>query len=271
MGDLKIGAGQSIFFNKNDAATDRTVAFQTVTLTGGTPTFSVYDRNFRDNANAFVGPNVELGAIGESTPGSGVIFKSQGGDTAVAPFPHVTITGTASYTGTTTVAVGTLQVGAGGTSGTLGSGDVIDNGLLLFNRSDTLVVPNDISGTGAVTNAGDPANVLDLNGAQDYATLNADSGTTHLHGSFTAGTATVNVLATLGIGADQSIGSLNIADGAIVSLDSALAAAPGEFAAAGSAPAASESVQAVPEPGSISLLVLGALGWLGRRQRSRYA
>ncbi|HZJ17098.1 MAG TPA: autotransporter-associated beta strand repeat-containing protein, partial [Chthoniobacteraceae bacterium] len=194
MGDLKIGAGQSIFFNKNDAATDRTVAFQTVTLTGGTPTFSVYDRNFRDNANAFVGPNVELGAIGESTPGSGVIFKSQGGDTAVAPFPHVTITGTASYTGTTTVAVGTLQVGAGGTSGTLGSGDVIDNGLLLFNRSDTLVVPNDISGTGAVTNAGDPANVLDLNGAQDYATLNADSGTTHLHGSFTAGTATVNVL-----------------------------------------------------------------------------
>ena len=120
MGDLKIGAGQSMFFNKNDAATDRTVAFQTVTLTGGNATFSVYDRNFRDNVTGTtsVGPNVQLGAIGESSPGAGAIFKAQGADTAVGPFPHVTITGLGSYTGLTDIQTGILGISATGSIAT---------------------------------------------------------------------------------------------------------------------------------------------------------
>jgi hypothetical protein len=40
LGDLKIGAGQTAFFNKNDNAL-RSVVFPTVTLTGGNATFSV--------------------------------------------------------------------------------------------------------------------------------------------------------------------------------------------------------------------------------------
>jgi autotransporter-associated beta strand protein len=48
-----------------------------------------------------------------------------------------------------------LQVGNGGTNGTLGSGVITNNGQLVFNRSDTnLVIPNVIRGTGALTNAG---------------------------------------------------------------------------------------------------------------------
>ena len=42
-----------------------------------------------------------------------------------------------TYGGTTTISAGTLQVGNGGTSGTLGTGAVIDNGVLAINRSGT--------------------------------------------------------------------------------------------------------------------------------------
>ncbi len=55
------------------------------------------------------------------------------------------------YTGTTTVESGAeLDVGGGGTSGTLGSGTVQLNGsgFLLFDRSDTLTIANTITGNG---------------------------------------------------------------------------------------------------------------------------
>ena len=58
------------------------------------------------------------------------------------------LSGDNTYTGTTTVSGGVLQIGAGGTSGTLGAGAVIDNASLVFNRADTATVANAISGSG---------------------------------------------------------------------------------------------------------------------------
>ena len=60
-----------------------------------------------------------------------------------------TLTGANTYTGTTTISAGTLQIGAGGTTGALGTGAVTNNATLQFNRSDALTVANAISGTGA--------------------------------------------------------------------------------------------------------------------------
>ena len=40
------------------------------------------------------------------------------------------------YSGATTISGGTLQVGNGGAAGTIGSGSVLNNGVLTFNRSD---------------------------------------------------------------------------------------------------------------------------------------
>ncbi len=48
----------------------------------------------------------------------------------------LTIATNNSYAGSTDINAGTLQVGDGGTSGSLGSGAINNNGVLTFNRSD---------------------------------------------------------------------------------------------------------------------------------------
>ena len=56
------------------------------------------------------------------------------------------LTGTNTYTGGTTVSAGTLQIGDGGTSGSV-AGDIVNNARLVFNRSDALTYAGIISGT----------------------------------------------------------------------------------------------------------------------------
>ena len=86
----------------------------------------------------------------------------------------VIMTGASTYTGTTTISGGTLQMGAGGTTGSLSSGSAItNNGTLAFNRSDTITQGTDfknvISGSGAVTQAG--TGTLVLNGTNTFTGL----------------------------------------------------------------------------------------------------
>ncbi|WP_337262262.1 MULTISPECIES: autotransporter outer membrane beta-barrel domain-containing protein [unclassified Serratia (in: enterobacteria)] len=60
---------------------------------------------------------------------------------------------------------GTLQIGSGGTTGSLTS-DIINNGTLAFNRSNTLTFANLISGTGGITQAG--SGTTNVSTAQSY-------------------------------------------------------------------------------------------------------
>jgi autotransporter-associated beta strand protein len=168
----------------------------------------------------------------------------------------VTLAGDNTYTGLTTISNGILQVGDGGTTGTLGSnaGTITDNGTLAYNRSDTVTVANVISGTGAVTQNG--AGTLNLNGTQSYATLNTNAGTTNLNSSFTApATINANVDSTLNFTTSQSLTALNIGGPATFGDELGLADFGGPATAA------------VPEPGTMGLLVVGALGMLARRRR----
>ena len=73
-----------------------------------------------------------------------------------------------SYAGGTTVNAGTLQVGAGGATGSVGTGPVLDSGALVFNRSGTVAVPGAITGTGSLTQAGVAAGTLVLTGDNTY-------------------------------------------------------------------------------------------------------
>ncbi|HLP75926.1 MAG TPA: autotransporter-associated beta strand repeat-containing protein, partial [Candidatus Paceibacterota bacterium] len=78
----------------------------------------------------------------------------------------VTLTGNNTYTNGTTISAGTLQVGAGGTSGSIGTGNITDNSILVFNRSDSLTINSVISGGGSVVKAG--AGTLTLTATNTY-------------------------------------------------------------------------------------------------------
>ncbi len=78
----------------------------------------------------------------------------------------LTLTGTSTYTGGTLINAGTLQLGNGGTTGSV-VGNVIDNGILAFNRSDSFTFGGAISGIGSVQQNG--SGTLALVGNNTYA------------------------------------------------------------------------------------------------------
>ncbi|WP_420104009.1 autotransporter outer membrane beta-barrel domain-containing protein [Bosea sp. (in: a-proteobacteria)] len=91
----------------------------------------------------------------------------------------LTLTGTNSYAGGTTINSGTLRVGNGGSSGSI-TGDVVNNGVLAFDRSDTTSFAGTISGTGSLTK--DALGALTLTGTNTYT-----GGTTIANGSLRVG------------------------------------------------------------------------------------
>ncbi len=118
------------------------------------------------------GNNVQLASV---ISGSGSLIKAGSGT--------LTLSANNTYTGGTTISAGTLQVGAGGTSGSI-AGNVIDNGIFVFNRSDNLTFSGVISGTGSLTKTGSGS--LVLTGTNTYS-----GNTTVTAGALVAGDAAV--------------------------------------------------------------------------------
>ena len=90
---------------------------------------------------------------------------SGGGSVVQAGTGTTVLTASNSYTGGTSIDSGTLQIGNGGTTGSI-AGDVANSSLLTFDRSDTLAYGGVISGAGSVTQAG--AGTTVLTGANSY-------------------------------------------------------------------------------------------------------
>ena len=72
------------------------------------------------------------------------------------------LTGANTYTGGTIINEGTLQIGNGGTTGSI-IGDIVNNAALIFNRSGTYDFPGTISGSGSVTILGGTVNFTGAN------------------------------------------------------------------------------------------------------------
>jgi len=97
-----------------------------------------------------------------------------------------------TYTGGTTISSGSLQIGNGGTSGSI-VGNVVDNGTLVFDRSDDVAFAGAISGSGALTKLG--TDTLVLIGNNTYAgTTTIGGGILQIGNGGTSGTITGNIV-----------------------------------------------------------------------------
>ncbi|MDX8455575.1 autotransporter domain-containing protein [Mesorhizobium sp. VK9D] len=127
------------------------------------------------------------------------------------------LTGNNSYTGGTTIAGGALQLGNGGTAGSI-TGDVTNDGILSFNRSDAVAFGGAISGRGRVNKDG--AGTLTLDNANTYT-----GGTT-----INAGTLNIGHLGALGTGEVTLTGGGALNSTVSGSLTNGVNFAPGSFA-----------------------------------------
>ncbi len=140
--------------------------------------------------------------------GQGGLVKNGAGTLVLA--------GDAAYMGGTTVAAGTLQLGNGGTTGSI-LGNVTNNGTLVFDRSDAVGFSGVVQGTGGLVKNG--SGTLILTGANTYTGSTAVSaGTLLVNGDQSAaiGATSVGAGATLG-GVGSIGGDVTIANGGTLS------------------------------------------------------
>lgn len=183
--DLREGT-LSVSANTNLGAAAGALIFNGGTLQITGTTFTALTRTIQWNA---AGGGLDIAdaantvTLAQSLAGGGPLTKRGAGT--------LTMTGTNSYAGGTTIEAGTLRLGNGGTTGSI-VGDVANNGTLEFNRSDDVTFAGVISGTGAVNKQG--AGTTILTGANSYTgTTDIAAGTLVVNGNQSAATGAVTV------------------------------------------------------------------------------
>ncbi len=184
--NISLAAGTLTFAGPNDLSFGN----NTVTMTGGNRTISVSG-----------GDNLTIGGIAEDTPPRNFTKNGNG---------NLILIGTSTYTGTTTLSAGAMQLGNGGATGALSTGTAItDNANLAFNRSNAVVQGTDftgaaIGGTGSISQLGTGS--LTFNAANSYqggTTLSA--GTLNINNGSAIGTGKLTISGTSAV--DNTSGS----------------------------------------------------------------
>jgi autotransporter-associated beta strand protein len=114
-----------------------------------------------------------------------------------------------AFVGDLTINSGSVQFGNGGTSGNIpATGDILDNGNLIINRSGNVTLPNVISGSGTLTKSG--TSVLTVTASSDFSgTALVTNGTLLVNGVL-SGTLTNAPGTTIG-GSGTNSGPVNVA------------------------------------------------------------
>ncbi|MBI1369130.1 MAG: hypothetical protein GC162_10810 [Planctomycetes bacterium] len=162
---IQLGSGTTILTGANSYTGTTTITAGTLQIGNGGTIGTLGTGSVTDNGILAFNRSDNI-TVSNAISGSGSLTKSAANT--------LILTGGNSY-GATTISAGTLQIGNGGTTGSLGTGNVTDNGTLTFNRSNSLTVNNDISGSGALTHSGSGS--LTLGGNNSYAgTTTASNG-----------------------------------------------------------------------------------------------
>jgi outer membrane autotransporter protein len=137
------GSGTTILTANNTYTGGTSISAGTLQLGNGGTTGSIVG----DVANngSLVFDRSDVSTFAGTISGTGAITQ-QGSGTTI-------LTANNTYSGGTTIQAGMLQIGNGGTTGSI-TGDVTDNGRLIFDRSDTVTFPGVISGSGSVKQLG---------------------------------------------------------------------------------------------------------------------
>jgi outer membrane autotransporter protein len=211
---VQSGSGKTILTGTNTYLGPTAIWAGALQLGNGGTTGSIIG-NVTDNAALIFGrsDNVVFSGL---ISGTGAVQQAGPGKT--------TLTAASTYTGGTTISTGTLQIGNGGTTGSI-VGNITDNGALVFDRSDNVTVSGNIAGTGSLTQGGGGNSFLFLTGNDSYT-----GGTTIANGA-------------LVLGANGTTGSItgNIVDNNVFYIDrsntytfAGVISGPGVFVQAGS-------------------------------------
>lgn len=175
-GLFKVGAGNLFINTTNNYSGGTEIDEGTVQLGDGVSFSGSIGGSITNNDTLiFNNPGTVSSSAGIS--GSGVLIKNGAGP--------VTLTGTQTYTNTTTINAGSLQF-----SGTLPPSQITDNGALLLTPSSSTIYTNAISGSGGVATGA--SGVLNLTASNSFAgNLTNNGGFLVLSNNNAAGQGTV--------------------------------------------------------------------------------
>jgi outer membrane autotransporter protein len=177
----QIGTGTTILTGDNTYTGGTTIAAGTLQLGNGGITGSIVG-DVVDNTALVVNHSNTVTLPGVIS-GTGSLAQNGTGTTI--------LTGDNTYTGGTTIAAGTLQLGNGGTTGSV-VGNITDNGTLAVNHSNTVTLPGVISGTGSLSQIGTGTTVLSADNTYTGGTTIA-AGTLQLGNGGTTGSVVGNI------------------------------------------------------------------------------
>ncbi|MBT2324778.1 autotransporter domain-containing protein [Variovorax paradoxus] len=218
----KTGAGALALSAANTYTGSTTIAAGTLALTGAGSIASsskvVADGSFDISGLSAAGTSIQrLAGSGNVALGAKTLTVSAANDTfsgVIAGSGGLAVTGgiqtlsgTNTYTGGTTVSAGTLQIGNGGSSGSI-MGDVTNNGTLAFNRSGASTFAGAISGAGTIRQLGAGATRLTGNSAAFTGTTTVEAGMLSVNGTLGG---TLNVLGAGRLQGSGTVGSTTVA------------------------------------------------------------
>jgi len=171
------GKGNLNFTIWNVASGRLDLAGHNLTVNGLTSDIHSTGGAFIDNVSAGGTPTLTVGSNNANGTYTGVILNTSGTISLIKTGTGTqTLSGSNSYTGSTTISAGTLQIGAGTDAGSVNSTSaIIDNGALVYNvGSGNRTLGVVVSGSGSLTQQG--TGTVTLSGSNGYSgrtTINA--------------------------------------------------------------------------------------------------